>query len=157
MKSGGVLMKVAIAYYSQHHGNTKKLLDAINELGNVKLINVVECKEADLSEYDLIGFASGIYYGKFSKAVIEFAKNNLPDRKPVFLINTYGVKGNYTKEMEQIIKEKSCQLLGTYGCKGFDTFGPFKLIGGIAKGHPDENDVKGAVEFFRRIIESKIN
>jgi flavodoxin len=46
-------------------------------------------------------------------------------------------------------------LLGTYGCKGFDTVGPLKLIGGIAKGHPDENDVKGAIEFFRRIIENE--
>jgi flavodoxin len=146
-------MKVAIAYYSQHHGNTKKLLDAIKELGDIKLINVVECKEADLSDYDIIGFASGIYYSKFSEAVMKFAQKNLPSKKRVFLINTYGVKGDYTKGMKQIIAEKSCQLLGTYGCRGFDTFGPLKLVGGIAKGHPDENDVKGAIEFFRSIIE----
>jgi len=147
-------MKVAIAYYSQHHGNTKKLLDAIKELGDIKLINVVECEAADLSDYDIIGFASGIYYGKFSKTVIEFAKNNLPNKKRVFLIHTYGSKRKkYTEKMKQIIAEKSCQLLGTYGCRGFDTFGPFKLIGGIAKRHPDENDVMGAKEFFRKIIE----
>mgnify|MGYP001336809486 FL=1 len=146
-------MKVAIAYYSQHHGNTKKLLDAIKNLGDVKLINVVECKEADLSVYDIIGFASGIYFAKFSKAVIEFAKNNLPDKKQVFLIYTYGVKRDYTKGMKRIIEEKSCRLLGSYGCRGFDTFGPLKLIGGIAKGHPDENDLKGAIEFFRKIIQ----
>jgi len=149
-------MKVAIAYYSQHHGNTKKLLDAIKDLADVELINVVECKKADLSDYDLIGFASGIYFGKFSKAVMEFARNNLPSNKRVFLINTYGVKGDYTKEMKKIIAEKSCELLGTYGCRGFDTFGPFKLIGGIAKGHPDETDVKGALEFFRRITSSSV-
>lgn len=145
-------MKVAIAYYSQHHGNTKKLLDAIKDLADVKLINVVECKEADLSEYDLIGFASGTYFGKFSEEVTKFARNNLPVNKPVFLINTYGAKGAFTKEIEKIITEKSCKLLGKYGCRGFDTFGPFKLIGGIAKGHPNENDVQGAVEFFKNII-----
>lgn len=146
-------MKVAIVYYSQHHGNTKKLLDAIKELYDVKLINVVECKKEDLSDYDVIGFASGTYFGKFSEKVLDFAKNNLPSKKQVFLINTYGVKANYTKEIEQIITEKSCRLIGTYGCRGFDTFGPFKLIGGIAKGHPNESDVKGAIEFFRRIVE----
>jgi len=146
-------LKVAIAYYSQHHGNTKKLLDAIKNFGDVKLINVVECKEADLSVYDIIGFASGIYFAKFSKAVIEFAKNNLPDKKQVFLIYTYGVKRDYTKGMKRIIEEKSCRLLGSYGCRGFDIFGPLKLIGGIAKGHPDENDLKGAIEFFRKIIQ----
>lgn len=146
-------MKVAIAYYSQHHGNTKKLLDAIKNLGDVKLINVVESKEADLSVYDIIGFASGTYFAKFSKAVTKFAKNNLPDKKLVFLINTYGVKSDYTKGMKRIIEEKSCRLLGSYGCRGFDTFGPLKLIGGIAKEHPDENDLKGAIEFFRKIIQ----
>jgi len=146
-------LKIAIAYYSQHHGNTKKLLDAIKNLGDIKLINVVECKETDLSDYDLIGFASGIYFNKFSKAVTKFARNNLPDKKPVFLIYTYGVKSNYTKEMKQIIEDKSCRLIGTYGCRGYDTFGPLKLIGGIAKGHPDENDVKGAIELFRKIIQ----
>ena len=145
-------MKVAIAYYSQHHGNTKKLLDAIKELGDVKLINVVECKEADLSGYDIIGFASGTYFGKFSEKVMEFAKNNLPSQKRVFLIYTYGLKGDFTQEMIQIITNKSCQLIGTYGCRGYDTFGPFKLVGGIAKGHPDEKDINGAIEFFKRII-----
>lgn len=147
-------MKVAIAYYSQHHGNTKKLLDAIKDLWDIKLINVVESKETDLSDYDIIGFASGTYFGKFSKAVTEFAKNNLPDKKQVFLINTSGVKIDYTKEMKQIIEEKSCRLLGTYGCRSYDTFGPLKLIGGIAKGHPDENDIKGAIEFFSKIIQT---
>jgi flavodoxin len=148
-----VLMKVAIAYYSQHHGNTKKLLDAIKELGDITLINVVKCKEADLTNYDIIGFASGIFFGKFSKAVLDFARKNLPQEKAVFLIYTYGINSKgYTKAMEQIIAAKSCQLLGTYGCRGFDTFGPLKLIGGIAKGHPDKDDVEGAREFFRRMI-----
>lgn len=146
-------MKVAIAYYSQHHGNTKKLLDALKELGDIILINVVECKEADLSEFDLVGFASGTYFGKFSEKIMEFARNNLPNKKRVFLINTYGSKGASPKEMEQIIMAKSGELLGIYGCRGFDTFGPFKLVGGIAKGHPNESDVNGAREFFRKIIE----
>ncbi|ANX02642.1 flavodoxin [Thermoclostridium stercorarium subsp. leptospartum DSM 9219] len=140
-------MKVAIAYYSQHHGNTKKLLDAVKKLGDIKLINVAECKEADLSAYDVIGFASGIYFGKFARKVIEFSRRNLPDKRRVFLIYTYGVKGNYTKEMRKIIAEKSCVLLGDYGCRGFDTFGPFKLLGGIAKGHPDEADIKSLPDY----------
>lgn len=148
-------MKVVIAYCSWHHGNTKKLLDAIKQSYDVTLINTRECKQADLSDYDIIGFASGIYGFNFDESVIESAKHNLPSNKRVFLIHTYGVKMDYTREMRKIIAEKSCRLLGVYGCKGFDTFGPLKLIGGIAKGRPDENDIKGAVEFCRRIIESE--
>ena len=29
------------------------------------------------------------------------------------------------------------------------TYGPFKLIGGVAKGHPDEKDLADAVQFYR--------
>ena len=40
-------------------------------------------------------------------------------------------------------------VVGKFGCKGYDTFGPFKLVGGIAKGHPDEEDMKNAVDFVK--------
>ena len=43
--------------------------------------------------------------------------------------------------------KKHSKVIGKFGCKGYDTFGPFKLVGGIAKGHPDEEDIKNAVEF----------
>jgi flavodoxin len=147
-------MKAAVAYYSGHHGNTKKLPDAMKECGDIELIDVTERKEADLSGYDLIGFASGTYFGKFSEAVLDFAKKNLPNQKRVFLINTYRLKSALINDMKRVIEEKSCRLLGIYGCRGFDTFGPLKLFGGIAKGHPDEKDIKGAVEFFTRIVQS---
>ena len=37
--------------------------------------------------------------------------------------------------------------------RGFDTFGPFKLIGGIAKGHPTQSEIDGAVEFYGSLAE----
>lgn len=43
---------------------------------------------------------------------------------------------------------KQCRELGAYQCLGFDTFGPFKLIGGIAKGHPNEDEIAAAVSFY---------
>ena len=46
-----------------------------------------------------------------------------------------------------ILKEKKTDIIGKFGCKGYDTFGPFKLVGGIAKGHPDEKDLEAAVSF----------
>ena len=74
-------MKTAIVYYSQHHGNTKKLLDAIKDKHDVDLIRVTEASDADLSEYEMIGLASGIYYGSFAKQIIAFAEEKLPEGK----------------------------------------------------------------------------
>ena len=85
------MSKIAIAYYSRHHGNTKKLLDAIKESDpSVVLIDVTEKHEVDLTRFDIIGFASGIYFGVFSENVVTFAKINLPPQKKVFFVATAG-------------------------------------------------------------------
>ena len=144
-------MTTAIIYYSQHHGNTKKLLDAIKAVDpSVELIDVTAQLTADLSTYDRIGFASGIYFSAFAKQIITFADAHLPENKPVFYIYTHGAPGgNFLKAMREIATRKHGKELGEYRCQGFDTFGPFKLVGGIAKGHPTEEEIKGAVKFYK--------
>lgn len=145
-------MKTAIVYYSKHHGNTKALLDAIAELGDVELIDATHPEKTDLSECDRVGFASGVYYSKYAKSVLTFAEQYLPNRMPVFFMHTAGdPRENQNAAIKTITDAKGCPALGTYYCKGFDTFGPFKLIGGIAKGHPDQKDIAGAVAFYESL------
>ena len=47
--------------------------------------------------------------------------------------------------------------VGSFGCKGYDTFGPFKLVGGICKGHPDETDLKNACRFLDGLMKTAEN
>ena len=141
-------MRTVIVYASVHHGNTEKLVKRIAEECQVDLIDAVKQLDADMSDYDMIGFASGIYFSKFHQSILEFAEKNLPNDKKIFLICTYGGSANY-KSIEQILDEKRSKVIGKFGCKGYDTFGPFKLVGGIAKGHPDEEDIKNTVEFVK--------
>ena len=147
-------MSTAIVYYSQHHGNTKKLLDAIKEYDpDVKLIDTTKTKVEDLSSYDRIGIASGIYFGKFNKDLTEYIKNALPHAIKVFGIYTCGNPSDkYTKEIRSIVNEKGCKWIGEYGSLGFDTFGPFKLVGGMAKDHPTDEEIAGAVHFYETLI-----
>ncbi len=145
-------MKTAIVYYSHHHGNTKKLLDAIALQNEVTLIDATSTNKVDLSEYDRIGFASGIYYTNFAKQVISQARDYLPEGKEVFYIYTSGAKdGDFLKGIRQVVNEKNSIELGEYHCQGFDTFGPFKLVGGIAKGHPTSQEIEDAVAFYRNL------
>ena len=143
-------MKTAIIYYSKHHGNTKKLLDAIAEKhSDVDLFDITGGKTIDVSAYDRIGFASGIYYSKFQKGLLQFAKDNLPDGKQVFFIYTYGAeKKGYTKAIAEAVQAHHATILGEYGCFGFDTYGPLKLFGGMAKGHPNAEETENAVRFY---------
>lgn len=147
-------MKTAIIYYSKHHENTKKLLDAIKNSSSdeITLIDATKTATANLENFDLVGFASGIYYSKFDKRVLSFAKNNLPNGKDVFFIYTYGAKKDgYTKAIRNSLAGKNANILGEYGCFGFNTFGPFKLIGGIAKNHPDKSEIDNAIAFYNTL------
>lgn len=146
-------MKTAIIYYSRHHENTKKLIDKIAKTREITLIDASNTQNFDLTDYDLIGFASGIYYSKFHKSVLEFAKNQLPMDKQVFFLYTYGAeKDTYTKSIEAVTSQKHAKVMGSFGCLGLDTFGPFKLVGGIAKGHPNQEDLNQANQFFEDMV-----
>ena len=146
-------MKVAICYCSRHHGNTRKVLNAMAQEGEVDLIDVTVRSAAGLEDYDCIAFASGIYFGKFHDSVLTFARQYLPAGKPVFFVCTYGASpGKGFEAMEAVAREKGCLVLGEFGCRGYDTFGPFRLVGGIAKGHPDGQDLENARRFFCQLI-----
>lgn len=65
-------MKTAIVYASTHHGNTKKLLDAIAAAYEVDLIDAVKVPEKDLNRYDRIGFCIRYLLFEISSGGIEF-------------------------------------------------------------------------------------
>ena len=149
-------MKTAICYYSRHHGNTLKVLEAMARGNDIDLIDVTARTAVHLEEYDCIGFASGIYYSKFQKSVLDFAGQYLPEGKDVFFVYTCGSVGKgYTKAIAEAAAAKKAHILGEYGCRGFDTFGPFKLVGGIAKGHPDADDLQKAKDFYQSICRER--
>lgn len=147
-------MKTAIVFYSQHHGNTKKLLDAMAGAADVTLIDVTQSPQTDLTAFDRIGLASGIYLNKYSKQLLDYAQKNLPENKEVFYVYTHGAPVVVLpKDIRAIVSEKKCKEVGSYHCRGFDTVGPFKFVGGIAKGHPTEKEINNAAEFIKSLNE----
>lgn len=144
-------MRTAIVYASVHHGNTKKIVKAIEEVFEVDLIDATKAQERDLSEYDVIGLASGIYMGKYHQRLLNFITINLPQEKRVFFIATYGIKRNYDKSILAAMEGRNARVIGRFGCPGYDTYGLFKLFCGIRKGHPDAEDIAAALEFCRKL------
>lgn len=146
-------MKTAIVYASVHHKNTEKLVKAIADKNpEVELIDATKTILKDLASYDLIGFASGIFYGKLHKSLISFITDNLPAHKKAFVIYTCGQDSpSYIKSVEELIKSKEAAFAGYYSCLAFDTWGPFKLIGGKNKERPNADDIQKAVEFYEGI------
>lgn len=133
------MKKAIILYASVHHQNTKKLIESVKSQ-NVTIQDVSCAKSINLSEYDVVGFASGIYMGKMHRTIEEFIENNKGNlsNKKTFLIATCG--GTATKGLEKMadkLKAYQAEVVGTFWTHGYDTYGPFKLIGGIRKKHPD--------------------
>ena len=146
-------MKTAIFYASVHHGNTKKVTEAMAEALSAELFDLTKQGDADISGYDLIGLASGIYYSNMHKAVRKFAEETefRPGQK-VFLVCTCGMDSkDFTKKVRKTLEDKQVEVLDSFRCRGFDTFGPLVLIGGIAKGRPNAEDLERAREYARNL------
>lgn len=149
--------RVAIIYHSYHHGNTKKILEAIKNKFDFELYTVEEATNKDFKEYDIVGFASGIEAGQIYRKLLNFIKSydyNSKNQKS-FLITTSGFRSDiFSRSAIKAIKDKEFQLLGEYKCLGWNTFGPFKLVGGVAKLHPTEDEINSAIKFINDIINS---
>ena len=149
-------MRTAIVYHSYHHGNTKKLLDAIAAKHEITLVDATANTEYDLSEFDMIGFASGIYAFGIANEIVSFAKTNLPDHKKVFYIYTSAFVENLNlRELGDLFKAKDAEFLGSYHCYGHITWGPFAIGGGRRKGHPTQEEIDGAVAFYDALLKDK--
>ena len=146
--------KTAIIYVSVHHGNTEKLLKEVCRGQPIDLFDIACTETINLSQYSCVGFASGIYVGKFHKSIFKFLKNRRCEfPKNSFVVCTSGIgKGRYALKFSNYLRDQGFTVLGEFECKGFDTFGPFKLFGGFAKGHPDTCDIANGTAFIRQLL-----
>jgi len=153
-------MKTLIIYISMHHGNTEKIARAMAEVLNAKLLKPSEVDIDELSQYDLIGFGSGIYYGRHHKSLLNLI-DKLPslEGKKAFIFFTSGTRkltliNECDKQLKEKLLEKDSDIIGVFSCRGFDTYGPFKYIGGISKGRPNEKDLEQAKSFAKHLQEA---
>ncbi len=153
-------MKTLIIYISMHHGNTEKIARAMAEVLNAKLLKPSEIDVDELSQYDLIGFGSGIYYGRHHKSLLNFI-DKLPslEGKKAFIFFTSGTRklpliNECDKQLKEKLLEKGFNIIGIFSCRGFDTYGPFKYIGGTSKGRPNEKDLEQAKSFAKHLQET---
>ena len=158
-------MKTLIIYNSIHHGNTEKIAKAMANVLEAKLVKPSQVDITSLLKYDLIGFGSGIYFGKHHKNLLILADKLLTLKgKKAFIFSASGVSNklnflhnirhrttHFHNPLKEKLLAKGFDIVGEFSCRGFDTVGPFKLIGGINKGRPDERDLEKARDFAERM------
>ena len=152
-------MQTLIIYTSIHHDNTEKVARAMAEVLHAKLAKSNDVNINELIEYDLIGFGSGIYFRKHHRVLLNLV-DKLPkvENKKAFIFSTSGVREmwffhEFNKPLEEKLFEKELHVIGEFSCRGFDTYGVWKCIGGISKGRPNEKDLQRARNFAQELLE----
>jgi len=121
------------------------------------LLRVEQIDINTLAGYDLIGFGSGVYFGKFHKSLLELV-DKFPklENKKAFIFATSGLGEipfihDFPKPLKAKLRQKGFNIVGKFTCRGFDTSQAVKIIGGINWGRPDEKDLRLAEDFARSL------
>ncbi len=146
-------MKALIIYISVHHGNTERVAKVMANILDAALLQVKQADANMLEQYDLIGFGSGIYFGKHHKSLLDFV-DKLPvlRNKKAFVFSTSGLGKipfvhNFDKPLRKKLQRKGFDIIGEFSCRGLDTYRATKLVGGVNKGRPNAEDLRQAEDF----------
>lgn len=142
-------MKTVIICRSAHKGCTAKIAGPMSEILEAEMFKPEDVSQEDIENFDVVGFGSGIYAGKFHRSMLSFVKGmrEVKDKK-AFVFSTSGEGGDrYNKPFKTLLLSKGFVVIGSFACKGFTTFGPLRLIGGINKGRPNKSDIESARDF----------
>jgi flavodoxin len=149
-------MKTMIICFSYHHKNTEKIALVFAKTFDCEVKAPVEVDLTVLPDYGLVGFGSGISFGRHYSDLLDFAdKLPMVTNKKAFIFSTSGQTGKTSKfhqRLREKLESKGFNIVGDFNCAGFDTYGVLKIVGGIQKGHPNEEDLKQAEYFAKGLI-----
>jgi flavodoxin len=153
-------MKALMIHISVHHGNTERVAVTMAKILNADLVQVNRVDINMLERYDLIGFGSGIYFGKHHESLLDFV-DKLPvvKNRKAFIFSTSGLRRipfvhDFDKPLRKKLQRRGFDITGEFSCRGLDTYRATKLVGGINEGRPDANDLKQAEDFARGLKDS---
>jgi len=149
------MMKTVIICHSSHHKNTLTIAQAFSETLTADLkapheIDPVQCAK----DYSIFGFGSGIYAGRHSRALLNLVDQMPPvQSKPAFVFSTCaGPKlFFYHTALIRRLRRKGFVIIGEFSARGFSTYGPLQLIGGIYKNRPNSRDIQNAQKCAEKI------
>ena len=138
---------------SVHHGNTRRVADAMASATGGLVLEACSAATEIARDGALLGLGSGIFFGSHHRSLLSFAQS-LPQKESgaAFLFSTSGTGYqvprklglDYHRKLRAILEGKGYKMVGEFACKGFDTYGPWGRLGGIARGHPDAPDLERA-------------
>jgi flavodoxin len=153
-------MQTAIIYASIHHGNTRRIAEAMAGALGAELLPVEQAAALEPVP-ELVGFGSGIYVGRHHELLFEVVRNLTVMPKHSFVFSTAGISSLsslWHRSLVAELRRGGSEVVGQFCCPGWDTVGPLRLFGGLHRGRPNESDLTRAIQFahdLRAKIESR--
>ncbi|WP_156727521.1 flavodoxin family protein [Streptomyces apocyni] len=152
-------MKTIIVCASVSHGNTRRVADSMAQVLGAKVVSPEQADLAELADADLVGFGSGVFYSRLHSHLTDFVKALPAGRGRAFVFATSGLPdipfAPFTRPLVQLLESKGFEVDGSFSCRAFDTWTPFKLVGGINKQRPNDGDLAAARAFAERLRDGR--
>ena len=148
--------KIIIFYYSYSAMSTEKLVKGIqSSFPNMEILLLPSEEKNDVSSYDYVGFASGIYAWDFGKPIYEKLETltGLESKKCFSLCTSTAGAEKYPLYPKEAIEKKGGKFIGGWGCPGKAVFFPLNMFGGVNKVRPNEEDIKTGTEYLKKLME----
>ncbi|GAB2713331.1 flavodoxin family protein [Kitasatospora kifunensis] len=152
-------MRTVIVCASVSHGNTRRVADTMARVLSAKVVSPEEVELAELADADLVGFGSGVFYSRLHPRLTDFVKALPSGRGRAFVFATSGLPelplAPFTRPLVRLLEGKGFEVDGSFACRAFDTWTPFKLVGGINKQRPNVDDLAAARAFAERLRDGR--
>ncbi len=149
--------RTLVIYKSVHHQNTARVARVIADILHADLGTPDEVDPEKISNYDLVGFGSGIYFGRFHPSLrdwIERVPVVTDSLRHAFVFSTEGLPALgwlWHWSLKSRLRKKGFDIVDEFHSSGFDTVGLLSLLGGLNCRHPDQRDLEYAASFAREL------
>jgi len=149
---------VVIVCTSVHHGNTRQVAEAMAAASGGRVLQPGDEALRAAGSCGLLGIGSGIFFGHHHTSLLAFAGALEADpNRSAFIFSTSGTGDrlarlagrDYHRSLRTILRERGFQVEGEFSCRGYDTYAPWRIFGGFARGHPDLHDLENARAFVQ--------
>ncbi len=154
---GAQKKKICLFCYSYHTFSTKKFCEGVAKDNTKFDFDIYQLEPykpeevpTDMSKYDFVGFASGIYAWDVGKSVYKHLEKltNFKGKKCfTFTVSGDGAK-RYPFYLKDPIEKQGGIFLGGFGTMGYQNYFPLSLFGGKTKQCPTPESMAEGKKFL---------
>jgi flavodoxin len=158
--------EVLLILVGSSSGSTAKVARAIADELEARVVGPDRADVLKSGDFMLVGFGSGIFHGEHHASLLALADDLPPARhRKAFIFSTCGIPArfaspellaDYVNKNHEALREKLCakgyEIVGEFGCPGFNDNKFLKLFGGLNRGRPDAEDLECARAFAKELM-----